>query len=127
MDDNSIVVSHGETAYYRNAVRGMCSSEINSMAFMSSITAEAVITLDYETHDMIVALAEGIIRDKEGETVFITDTLNMIIATHEAVHQLTYPPYLGYDRVCQLGAILKEIAPMDIPNRIERSWWVRQS
>jgi hypothetical protein len=126
MDDNSIVVSHGNTAYYRNALRGLYSCEITSMAFMSSITSEAEITLGAEMHGEIVTLAEEIVRDKEGELVLSYGTLNMIIATRESVHEATYLPGRGWDRVYRLAAILREIAPIDIPSAIERSWWVQQ-
>ena len=127
--DYRIEISTGLRAAYSHLLYGYSQSiEITSMAFMGRIEQKIEIAIEPEAYDEMVVLANEIIEHRDGvdtDTVFITGGLFMIIATHVTVREVIYIPGIpefDYPRMTQLGNLLKEIVPIEIPHTIERSW-----
>ena len=116
-DDNVVVVSFG-----RRASQGGRILEITSMAFMGSVIDEVELTLDADTYERIKNLAEEIVAEDEGELWITSGALDMIIATHDIVYEVTYIRSFGLKKINELAAILKENAPIDIHHTFDRAW-----
>ena len=76
--------------------------------------------------DRIMALAERIVEEDEGEFFYGSGFLNLIIATDNTVHEVAYIPLDGLttEGINELVAILRENAPFEIDEMILRYWWI---